>query len=123
MSNEITVSAQLKNVNGDLTRERRVTSKQFNQSNQGLSSEVQTIGTSSESINISSDISTAGYAFFRNLDSTNFVEIGVEDGNSTFIAFAKLKPGEFGVIRLATSSIFAKADTASIKLEHMILDD
>ena len=39
-----------------------------------------------------------GYAFFRNIDATNYVEIGVQI-STVFYAFAKLKAGEVAVVR------------------------
>src|SRR4051794_16391060 len=55
-----------------------------------------------EALAINADIGTKGVAWFRNLDATNYVEIGVQDGSSNFIPFAKLKPGEGYPIRLAS---------------------
>lgn len=78
----------------------------------------QTIGTSYEAIAIG-DVATAGVAVFKNLDATNYVEIGVEV-SAAFYAFAKLKPGEAYPIRLASGTIFAKANTAPVSLEYTI---
>jgi hypothetical protein len=51
---------------------------------------VQEIGTTKENLALSADIGTPGYAFFRNLDPTNWVGIGL-DGDTPFL---KLKAGE-----------------------------
>lgn len=64
------------------------------------------------------DVATAGFARFKNLDSTNFVRVGVDSGG-TFIPFLKLMPGEESPpVRLATSAPYAKADTAAVVLEY-----
>ena len=123
MANEIVTSGQIQLDDGNLQFNRRLSNERYDQSNSGFDWTTQDIGTSNEALNISSDISSAGWAWFRNIDDTNFVEVGVQDANSNFIPFIKLKPGEFAIMRLATSSIYAKADTASIKLEWLVLED
>lgn len=81
---------------------------------------VQNIGTSGETLSVT-DLSTAGYAFFRNLGPTNFVEIGT--GTTTFVAFARLKAGEAAVMRLGTNAPTARANTAAVNLQYYILAD
>lgn len=120
MAGTITVSAQLKVENGKLEANRRLNSQQFTQNNQGLSYETQNIGTSEEALNISGDISTAGYAFFRNLDDTNFVSIRMGTGNPDVI---KLDAGQFALVPLAAKDLYAVADTAAVELEFMVLED
>lgn len=68
------------------------------------------------------DVSTAGWARLENLDSTNYVEIGVEVA-ATFYPFLKLKAGEFCVIRLGTNAPYAKANTAAVQLDYEIFQD
>jgi len=67
------------------------------------------------------DIGTPGWAYFRNQDTANFVEIGIDD-TGTFEAVVKLKPGETALFRLAGTP-YAKADTASVLLEYHIVED
>lgn len=81
----------------------------------------QDIGTTAEALTIT-DVSTAGFAFFRNTDSTNFIEIGTGTGGS-FVAFAKLKAGEAAILRLGTNAPTARANTAAAKLQFYILAD
>lgn len=67
---------------------------------------------------------TMGYAFFRNIDATNFVQIGVRDGSSNFLAFAKLKAGEVAVVRMnQTNPPYALANAAAVVLQYTILAD
>lgn len=82
---------------------------------------VQDIGTTAEALSIT-DVSTAGYAYFRNTDTTNFVEIGTGTAGS-FVAFAKLKAGEAAILRLGTNAPTARANTASVRLQFYILSD
>ena len=67
---------------------------------------------------------TMGYAFFRNIDATNFVQIGVRDASSNFLAFAKLKAGEVAIVRMnQTNPPYALANTAAVVLQFTILAD
>jgi hypothetical protein len=81
----------------------------------------QNIGTTHEALGLGS-LTTPGFAVFQNLDATNFIELGIDD-TGTFEAFAKLKPGEIGMIRLTTLAPYAKADTAAVDLFYLIYED
>jgi hypothetical protein len=64
-----------------------------------------------------------GYAFFRNIDATNYVEIGVQI-STVFYAFAKLKAGEVAVVRMnQTNPPYALANAAAVVLQYTILAD
>ena len=77
-----------------------------------------TIGTTEEALPMG-DVATAGWAVFRNLDATNYVEIGTVPV-ATFVPFLKLKPGEWFACRLGTNAPYAKANTASCVLDYKI---
>lgn len=79
------------------------------------------IGTTHEAL-VMQDVSTAGLARFENLDTTNYVEIGVLV-SSTFYPFLKLKAGEFQFVRLGTSAPYAKANTAAVRLDYEIFQE
>jgi hypothetical protein len=80
----------------------------------------QTIGTSHEQIT-KGDTTDGGVFFFRNLDATNYVEVGIQHSGSTFVAFLKLLPGEYAIGRLSSATIYAKANTAAVNLQYRIL--
>jgi hypothetical protein len=67
------------------------------------------------------DVLTAGYAFFRNLDTVNFVHVGIDVGG-TFYPFLKLFPGQVGIAPLGTNSPYARFDTLAGLLEYGILN-
>lgn len=79
------------------------------------------IGTTHEAIPMG-DVATQGWAFFKNLDATNFVTIGIVV-TATYYPMLKLKAGEFVLVRLSTNTIYAKADTAACQLDFIIFDD
>lgn len=88
----------------------------------GLASGIQVVGTSAEAV-VTTDVSTFGWAFFQNMDATNFLLIGPDNGG-TMIDFVKLKPGEPAVLRLKPGiTIKAKADTLACKMLYKIFED
>ncbi len=81
----------------------------------------QTIGTSEEAVTLV-DVSTPGLAILKNLDETNFIEIGVKPA-ATFYPFLKLAAGESNIVYFAAGVVpYAKADTASANLQAAIYE-
>lgn len=80
----------------------------------------QSIGTVEEAINLG-EVGAPGWFMAINRDATNYVEIKVGTGASIF---AKLKPGEFCLLRLgsAAQAPYAIADTAACQLEYIVFD-
>lgn len=119
MANEITVTCALEVANGSLVDNMTSLSLTPNQSTAAMYCNTQAIGTSEEALVIGADISTPGWFFARNLDATNYVEIG-----TTGAVLGQLKPGEpFGPIRLAASvTLYAIADTAPCNLWYKVYD-
>jgi hypothetical protein len=120
MANEITYSGELTIINGTFTPPPYPISGSADQAAAGVCYDVQNVGTSEETLDLG-NVTTAGWAFFKNLDDTNFVHIGPDaSGIQNFI---KLKAGEAcGPIPLATTTIKAKADTAAVELEYIVYE-
>lgn len=78
----------------------------------------QSIGTTYELLTMG-DVATAGYGFLKNIDATNYVEVGIVTG-ATFYPLLKLLPGEIAAVRFAIIAIYAKANTADCVLEFII---
>lgn len=121
MAQEITVTARLSVSKGYLVQKFDPGAILIDMSGTTAAGGVQDIGTSAEALTVT-DVSTAGWAYFRNTDTTNFVEIGTGTAGS-FVAFAKLKAGEACVLRLGTNAPTARANTAAIKLQFQIFAD
>jgi len=80
----------------------------------------QSVGTSEEAIEIQ-EITNLGWAYFENLDATNFVELRPA---TAVAAYAKLKAGEIGTIRMAADAVpFAISNTAETELYYCICED
>lgn len=80
----------------------------------------QNIGITEEAINLG-ELTGLGWALFINRDDTNFIELRVSTGGAKF---AKLKPGEFALMRLGTGaqSPYAIADTAACQMEYFLIN-
>ncbi len=79
------------------------------------------VGTSEESLSISSDLSNGtGYAHFVNCDSTNYVQVGISAGSY----FMRLKAGEPAILPLdnGVTTLYLKANTASVELEVLVTE-
>ena len=124
MANEFTMTGLLKIDKGFKQDTKNVSNLRLDQTGDGSVGGGQNIGTSAEAIDLG-DVSTLGLYYFRNLDDTNFVEIGQDVGGGGFEAFLKLKAGEFSVGRFAAlpGTLQAKADTAAVELQYTIYED
>lgn len=125
MSNEIYAAATLKCTKGTypaaFSSGGASVARRFTMSGTNQSFGIASIGTGSHEAIPITDIGTPGFAFFHNLDTTNYVEIG-SDTTGTFRPFAKLKPGQFCLVPLAIAP-YAKANTGACDLEYGIIED
>ncbi len=124
MANEISVVTRLYARNGFLLVDHNVGSVAVSMTGTTYASGAVEYPTTAAGTAISLDgvtTATMGYAFFRNLDATNYIEIGIQTGG-VFYAFAKLLAGEVAVVRLnQTNAPYARANTASVRLAYSIL--
>lgn len=125
MPGEITVTASLVYVKGAINKSLLHVATAIDLIGAGARyhAGVQSIGTSEEALKLG-DLSgnTLGFAMFRNLGTTNFVEIRVATATADLI---KLKPGEIALFRFAdgVTAPFAIGDTAASDLESLIIED
>ena len=108
MANEATVTANLKIQKGKLTYQSQPTSYQADVSTaNGPSPGAVTVVATGTGTTINlSQLATPSLAVIANLDSTNFVSIGLKIG-ATFYPFLELKPGESQVVRLSRTVLAA----------------
>lgn len=92
-------------------------SKQTTMAGAVMFQSVQTIGTTTEAITFPADFSgTPSWLMIYNMDSTNFVQIGLDNANPMTQAFAKLLAGQFMLLPANTATLYADADTASVNI-------
>ena len=75
----------------------------------------QVIGTSSETINLGDITGAPGGFIIKNLDATNYVEIGGDSGLTVFKL--KLLAGQFHYFQPSSATIYAKANTADVRVQ------
>ena len=122
MADEITISCSMKLSNGELKDNRSAVNVKATQSAQASLGGVQAIGTTEEAIAVG-DLAAPGWAYIRNLGPTNYVEIGLMP-DATFYPMIKLAAGDAPcLIKIASGvTLYAKAHTAGVKIDKLILD-
>jgi len=78
---------------------------------------VQTIGTVEETL-ILGDVAAVRMLLIRNLDATNFIELGVATG----VYGVRVRAGNFALYNPNGTTVFARANTASVKVEFTAID-
>jgi hypothetical protein len=122
MADEISVSLSLVVTKGNMSYSRKIAAQKATMSGDGVSGGTQTVGSAAEEILVGADLTTPGWGFFRNLDSTETVLMGREI-SAVFEPFIKLLPGEAVVIRLDTLPVYAAVEgTGSAILEYAIFE-
>lgn len=117
MADEINVKLRIVLKNGDFTVDRDIIRAQSDQTGKGAQSGLQKVGTSWEVVDLG-NVVTEGYAYFRNLNDTNFVQIG-----PTGVPIIKLLPGQLCLFPVdPTVTLYAKADTAECNVDVFILE-
>lgn len=124
MANEITTQVGLSLANGSLNDRVVLESDQVTQTIQWVLRDVLSIPTTAGGTVIATTgLTTPGYCYVKNLDATNYVELGPTSGGA-IIPFGKLKAGEQCLVRLAAGiSLRALANTAAVKILIVIYDD
>ena len=115
-TNAITISASLKfaanKATGSLS-----TSFSADQTGDFYQQAIQEVGTGDENLD-QGDVGTIGWAAVRNMDETNYVDIG-SDG---ILYPIRLQPGKGFVAPWNAAEIHAKAHTASCKVEYLLIE-
>lgn len=81
----------------------------------------QSIGTTAELLG-KGEIGTPGFLIVKNLDATNYVEFE-KATFSTTAGTVKLKAGESACFRVASSTIYACANTAACVVSYLLIED
>lgn len=113
MANEISISATLSASKNGAT----VTgsgSISISMSGDQFISNVQIVGTSDEEALVVGDVTPTGWFMLKNLDSTNYVVISLDDAGANIVA--TLLAGEFCVCKPG-ANLYAKANTAPVNLQ------
>ena len=118
MADEIRVSGGIQATKGTLRIDPINKSITVDMSGEDYESNTQLIGTSEEAIALG-DVTTPGYAYYENLDATNFVSLRPATAGGNMV---KLLPGDFAIFRHGTTAPFAIADTAPVRIKKLIIE-
>lgn len=123
MANEINVQLTLTTNKGALS-DQATGSAQVTMSGAHQSAAAQTIDNATPTaLGISAGVATLGWAHFRNLDATNWVEVGTYVGG-TFYPAVRMKPGEPACFRLSPGkTYYAQANAAPVVLYWKVNED
>ena len=113
MANEITITAGLVLTNGNLSVKVNPESTRFDQvTRRGGGPGTVDVGTVEQTVDFGGIV--PGFVILKNLDDTNFVELGFSSG----VYGIKLQPGSLALFELvAGTSVFVKADTADCAVQ------
>lgn len=123
MANEVQIQSGLKLTNGNLSSPMLTNNYNADQTTARAYEDTQQIGTTAGGeVLVVGSISTAGWAYFKNLDATNIVKIGPESGGA-IVDLITLAPGETaGPMKMATSTIRAIALVGGCDLWYRIYE-
>lgn len=119
MADEITANVRLQ-VGGELSEDNNPGRIQVDQTNQNAVILIDSIGTSEETISLST-LTTPAVFYFQNFDDTNYVEVGISTGVYNWKLIANDIPA-VGRLPAGVTDIYAKADTAACSCKFVILD-
>lgn len=123
MAGEITMTLGLNVEKGSLAIDKNPQPWSIDMTGDAYSSGTQSIGVGAHSLlSFSAPVANGGIVFFINLDETNSVEVGGDNGG-TFVPVVKLLAGEGALFRAATKSLYAKATGGTCILEHVLVEE
>lgn len=121
MANEITITGSISYDVGGVTVSKSFTS-QYDKANAGEALSTQSVGFAAHEVLALGDVGTAGPFFLKNLDDTNYFELG-HDATGTFVPHQKCGPGDFITCTPAAGvTYYVKANTAAVKISPIIPD-
>lgn len=126
MANEITVSLALSLKSGLLDESFSIGGTRFDQAAQGVQASVVEIGTAVATLSLG-NITTAGFAAFRNLSTatagTAYVALGKYDGTNLH-EFVALRRGQPGLVPLVGGvTVGARAYGTATKVKYIVLSE
>lgn len=116
MSSEITYTLSLAASKGGASIDSETISDTVDMSGANMATFTQAIGTSNEAVGFPADVSGVLHVVVTNLDATNYVELFYDNANTYLMS--KLLAGESCAFRrVASTALFARANTASCQVQ------
>ena len=118
MANELTITVQANLINGNLRKPFQPAQFNVDQTTANAAGGPQTIGTTEEQLG-QGDVSTLGWLFLTNTDTTNYVQIGFSAGTYGI----RIAAGQTMAIPLEPgATIYCKANTAACIVDYLITE-
>ena len=66
-----------------------------------------------------------GWAWFRNIgtDTSTHIKVGINNADSSFTEVFNLKGGEFAIMRLGGTALYAESSTGTLHLQYSIIEE
>lgn len=125
MANEISITNRLQIAKGSFQFYFAPNTLQADLASEASAGGNQIIGSTAEALDLNTDVSANGVAYFQNLSTSIPIELGISGFTSTtasssMISLFRLNAGESCISRAATTSIFAKAITSGTNTQAFI---
>ncbi len=120
MANELKLSCSLEFTKNGITDSLSVSDSQFDVSGTKFIHNVQAVAATEEAALDISGLTTPGYMLIKNLDDTNYVEVTGATGEGMCV---KLKAGEVALFRHAGAAPFVQANTSTVTVEYLLIED
>lgn len=121
MAGTISANVSISVQHGDLNDTLNMQATGLTQTTQGKAGGIQNVATSYEALDVG-DVATNGWVLLKNLDATNYVEVGREV-SSAFYGVVRIEAGEVALFRMSQATMFVQANTATIKLQYSLYED
>lgn len=118
MANEIKVSVRLVFDKGG-AKTSRSENISVTVSGNAFTHQVQEVGTGEEELEQGTDLGAPGYLLLKNLDSSNYVEVG----STTGVYDIRIRAGEVALYRHNSATIYAKATGGACDVEYLLIED
>lgn len=119
MANEIYTAVQLTASKGG-AKISRTSSGRSSMTGDDMIHTTQVIGTTSETISFGEISGAPQYVLIENLDSANFIEVGGDSGLTVFKL--KILAGKANLVSLSSPTLYAKADTAAVRIQILAVE-
>jgi hypothetical protein len=113
MANEVSFSVALKATKGNASVNQSA-NLFANMAGTDMLQATQNIGTTAELVSFGDITGAPQFVMIRNLDTTNFVELGGDSGLTVFKT--KLLAGQVCLFTPSSATLYAKADTAAVSI-------
>lgn len=121
MANEITYAVSMSVSKGGASINSGTLSDTIDMTGTDMGTVTQSIGTSNEALDVPVDVTGDVHLIVKNLDSTNYVEIFKDSGNSHLLS--KLSAGEACSLRAVPSgSLYGRANSAAVQIQFWITE-